>query len=84
MNRDEFPLHFWKDRDIEATDVIAELVNEARQQISMISGYSKLLLESDLPDQSQEDVKIILDRTSYLESILAAGVVYSSQKKREG
>jgi hypothetical protein len=73
---ENFPLDFWDQKKVNSLDVLGDVLNEIRQQTQIIIGYSELLMEADLPDEHQSNVKSILKKTRFIESILDAGREY--------
>jgi hypothetical protein len=77
MSREEkFPLNFWDRDGIAPIAVLGGLLNEVRQANQIITGFSELLLKSDLSNEQRSHIEIILEKSKYLESILDAGYEY--------
>ena len=76
-----FPLEFWSRDRIIPLEVLAQMLTEMRQSTKIIIGLTELLLESDLSVQDQVNVKTILAKAMYQESILDAGREYYLKTK---
>jgi hypothetical protein len=68
----------WDKEDVTPLNVLAELVSETHQPIITIKGFSQALLKLNYASEEERltYTKIILERVSFLESIMEAAKKY--------